>query len=43
MVKYVDYDKVPIALGNHFFPFVHKRLSFAHETELRAIIWSGSP
>ena len=40
MVKYVDYDKVPIPLGNLFFPFVHKRLSFAHEAELRAIIWS---
>ena len=40
MVRYVDYDDVPIAFGNLFFPFVHKRLSFAHETELRAIIWS---
>src|SRR5438132_9038088 len=40
LVKYVDYDKVPIAFGNLFFPFVYKRLSFAHETELRAIIWS---
>lgn len=40
MVKYVDYDRVAIPFGNLFFPFVHKRLSFAHETELRAIIWS---
>lgn len=40
MVKYIDYDKVPIPFDNLFFPFVHKRLSFAHETELRAIIWS---
>ena len=40
MVKYVDYEKVPIAFGNFFVPFVHKRLSFAHEKELRAIIYS---
>ncbi|MCF6159044.1 MAG: hypothetical protein E3K32_10850 [wastewater metagenome] len=40
MVKYVDYDKVPIPFRNALFPFVHKRLSFEHETELRAIIWS---
>ncbi|MBN2439066.1 MAG: hypothetical protein JXL20_10770 [Deltaproteobacteria bacterium] len=41
MVKYVDYDKVPIPPDNAFFPFVYKRLNFAHETELRAIIWSN--
>lgn len=40
MVKYIDYDTVPIPINNLFFPFVHKRLSFAHETELRAIFWS---
>lgn len=40
MVQYVDYDSVVIPMGNVFFPFVHKRLSFAHESELRAIIWS---
>jgi hypothetical protein len=43
MVKYVDYDKVSIAPGNFFFPFVHKRSSFEHERELRAIIWSEEP
>jgi hypothetical protein len=40
LVRYIDYDKVPIPFVNLFFPFVHKRMSFAHETELRAIIWS---
>lgn len=40
MVNYVDYDRVPIPFSNLFFPFVHKRLSFAHEAELRAILWS---
>lgn len=39
-VTYIDYDKTPIPSGNLFFPFLHKRLSFAHENELRAIIWS---
>jgi hypothetical protein len=40
MVKYVDYDTTPIPFGNLLFPFVHKRLSFSHEAELRAIIWA---
>ncbi len=40
MVQYIDYDKTIIPFRNLFFPFVHKRLSFAHENELRAIIWS---
>ncbi|MBY0483030.1 hypothetical protein [Nitrosomonas sp.] len=40
MVSYIDYDRTPIPYGNLFFPFVHKRISFAHESELRAIIWS---
>ena len=39
-VAYIDYETTPIPFGNLFFPFVHKRLSFAHENELRAIIWA---
>jgi hypothetical protein len=39
MVQYIDYETTPIPFGNAFFPFVHKRLSFAHENELRAVIW----
>lgn len=39
-VAYVDYDKTVIPFGNLFFPFLHKRLSFAHENELRAVVWS---
>ena len=39
MVQYIDYEKTPISFSNGFFPFVHKRLSFAHENELRAVIW----
>ncbi len=41
VVNYVDYERTLIPLRNLFFPFLHKRLSFAHETELRAIIWAG--
>ena len=41
MVQYVDYDRVSIPFRNLLFPFVHKRSSFAHETELRAIVWSS--
>lgn len=40
LVQYIDYDTTPVPMGNLFFPFVHKRLSFAHENELRAIFWS---
>jgi hypothetical protein len=40
MVQYIDYDYIIIPFSNTFFPFVHKRLSFAHESELRAIIWA---
>jgi hypothetical protein len=39
MVQYIDYDTTRIPFRNAFFPFVHKRLSFAHENELRAVIW----
>lgn len=39
-VTYIDYDTTPVPSGNLFFPFLHKRLSFAHENELRAVVWS---
>ncbi|MCI0708028.1 MAG: hypothetical protein L0Y80_11160 [Ignavibacteriae bacterium] len=39
VINYVDYDLVRIPEENLFFPFLHKRLSFRHEEELRAIIW----
>ena len=40
IVSYIDYDNTPIPMGNLFFPFLHKRLSFSYEHELRAVIWS---
>jgi hypothetical protein len=40
MVRYVDYQTTPISIGNLFFPYLSKRLSFSYENELRAVIWS---
>jgi hypothetical protein len=40
LVQYVDYRAAPIPIGNIFFPFVFKRISFEHERELRALIWA---
>jgi hypothetical protein len=37
-VAYVDYETDPIAAGNAFYPYVHKRKSFKHESELRAVV-----
>lgn len=36
-VKYMDYENDVMPQGNMLFPFVHKRLSFAHEREVRAL------
>ena len=40
LINYVDYQTTPISTRNMFFPFLCKRLSFAHESELRVVIWS---
>jgi hypothetical protein len=37
-VRYVDYEKDWIDEGNSFWPFMHKRQSFEHEREVRAIL-----
>jgi hypothetical protein len=37
-VKYIDYDTDWLPEGNIFYPFLHKRKSFEHERELRAVI-----
>lgn len=37
-VHYIDYDATPIPADNLFWPFLHKRQSFSHEREVRAII-----
>lgn len=37
-VRYLDYEHDVFTEGNTFLPFLHKRSSFEHEQELRAII-----
>ena len=41
-VNYIDYEKDKIDLTNGLAPYVHKRKSFSHENELRAIIWNSA-
>ncbi len=36
-VNYIDYSKDLLPDGNFFYPFVHKRKSFEHEREIRAV------
>jgi len=38
LVSYVDYDTEIIPLNNAYWPFVHKRMSFQHENEVRAVL-----
>ena len=38
MVNYIDYETEWLPEGNAFWPYVHKRKSFEHERELRAVI-----
>jgi len=40
LVTYIDYNRDWLPEGNVFYPFVHKRLSFQHEQEVRALIQS---
>lgn len=37
VVNYIDYEQDWIPEGNGFYPFVHKRKSFSHECEVRAV------
>lgn len=36
-VTYIDYDSQGFPLGNFFYPVMHKRISFAHEQEVRLV------
>lgn len=42
-VRYVDYRSDQIPDGNTFLPFLHKRRSFSHEREVRAVIQHSKP
>lgn len=37
MVEYIDFERDWLPEGNALYPFVHKRLSFSHEAEVRAL------
>lgn len=37
VVEYIDFENDWVPEGNTFFPFVHKRRSFSHEQEVRAL------
>lgn len=37
-VRYIDYQKEWMPEDNTFYPFIHKRKSFEHEKEIRAVI-----
>jgi hypothetical protein len=39
-IKYIDYDKEAIPMGNILSPYLYKRKSFEYEDELRALIWT---
>jgi len=40
-VKYVDFETDFVPVRNALIPFLHKRKSFDHEKEVRAVIWSA--
>jgi len=39
-VSYVDFDREQTPQGMLFYPYLHKRKSFEHEREIRAIRWT---
>lgn len=42
-VEYIDYEAEWMPEDNTFWPFIHKRKSYEHERELRAVFQDGSP
>jgi len=41
-VRYIDYEQDYLAEDHEFRPYMHKRMSFEHERELRAMIYIPS-
>lgn len=37
LIKYIDYEKAWFPDGNLFYPVMHKRLGFSHESEVRLV------
>jgi hypothetical protein len=42
-VQYINYENEWMPEGNSFWPFVHKRKSYEHEREIRAVLQDMSP
>lgn len=40
LIRYIDYETEGIPFVQAMFPMMHKRKSFEHEQELRALIWT---
>lgn len=43
LVSYSDHHAERMPGGNSFYPIMHKRRAFAHEQEVRAVMWRGDP
>jgi hypothetical protein len=41
-INYINYEIQGFPIDNAFYPITHKRLSFSHEREVRAIFWERS-
>jgi hypothetical protein len=39
LVRYLDYESDAVSVHTIFAPFMHKRSSFEHEREIRAVVW----
>jgi hypothetical protein len=42
-VNYLDFGSDVMSYKSSFDPYFHKRREFAHESEVRAVIWAGTP
>jgi hypothetical protein len=41
-VNYIDYETQSFKVGSILYPVMHKRLSFAHENEVRLVKYLGN-
>src|SRR5665213_1500242 len=41
LMTYADHHSAALPDGNIFYPIMHKRPAFAHEREVRVVIWAG--
>lgn len=43
VIQYANHHEDQLPTGNGFHPLMHKRLSFEHEHECRAVVWRAGP